>query len=382
MVLKTTPMEQTLLVDSNPLLLESIIACGFVSIGALFGSFKLPGHDRFSHCCLSMEGEPITVVACGNGNTVPLLTPGAGKIWGEFVTINPDPTTSRRQPWKCTLCHHKYGKTSANASRVAQHVCGRAGNVAGCPGATMDEKRRFPTHLCLPPVPSIPSSSTTASATSLVRPSPSSQKRPRERTEEDVMREAFGEKERQAFVTNRLQEVVPNIKSMLMTAGDKATLDSLWTEAFAHAGIPPNAIDDDYVRHAIYETSKIQVHASSSHSSSPSPSPSYLNTPLLSECFPMSGVIWSVPLGVNATRSARRWRSHRWLNTDWSASFCCSARSARFIILLSECFPMSGVIWSVPLGVNATRSARRWLSHDGSLLTGLPHSLVLLVLLV
>jgi hypothetical protein len=37
MVLKTTPMEQTLLVDSNPLLLESIITCGFVSIGALLG---------------------------------------------------------------------------------------------------------------------------------------------------------------------------------------------------------------------------------------------------------------------------------------------------------------------------------------------------------
>jgi hypothetical protein len=28
-----------------------------------------------------MEGEPTTVVACGNGNTVALLTPGAGKIY-------------------------------------------------------------------------------------------------------------------------------------------------------------------------------------------------------------------------------------------------------------------------------------------------------------
>ena len=46
---------------------------------------------------------------------------------------------------------------------------------------------------------------------------------------------------------------------MLMTTGDKATLDRLWTEAFAQAGIPPHAIDDDYVRQAIYETSKIQV---------------------------------------------------------------------------------------------------------------------------
>ena len=233
--------------------------CGFVSIGALFGSFKLPGHDRLFHSCFSMESEQATVVACGNGNTVALLTPGAGKIWGEFVTINPDPSTSLKQPWKCTLCHHKYGKTSANASRVGQHVCGKAGNVTGCPGATMDHKKRFPTHISLPPVPSIPSTSTTASATSLVRPSPPSHKRPRERTEQDVMREAFGEKERQALVSNRLEDVVPNIKSMLMSAGEKARLDDMWTEAFAHAGIPPNAVDDDYVRHAIYETSKIQV---------------------------------------------------------------------------------------------------------------------------
>ena len=151
----------------------------------------------------------LTIMACGNGNTVALLTPGAGKIWGDFVTINPDPSTSRKQPWKCTRCHHKYGKTSANASRVAQHVCGRARNVSGCPGATIDDKNRFPTHFCLPPASSIPSSSTTACATSLVRPSPSSQKGPRERTEEDVVREAFGEKERQAFVTNRLEDVVP-----------------------------------------------------------------------------------------------------------------------------------------------------------------------------
>ena len=98
------------------------------------------------------------------------------------------------------------------------------------------------------------------------------------------MREAFGEKERQAFVTNRLEDVVPNIKSMLMTTGDKATLDSLWTEAFAHAGIPPHAIDDDYVRHAIYETSKIQVPPPPPPPPLPPPATPLLN-PLLSHCF-------------------------------------------------------------------------------------------------
>ena len=73
------------------------------------------------------------------------------------------------------------------------------------------------------------------------------------------MREAFGEKKRQALVVNRLEDVVPNIKNMLMSVGEKARLDHMWAEAFAHAGIPPNAIDGDYFRHAIYETSKIQV---------------------------------------------------------------------------------------------------------------------------
>jgi hypothetical protein len=74
------------------------------------------------------------------------------------------------------------------------------------------------------------------------------------------MREAFGEKERQAGPgLQPAPDVVPNIKNMLMTAGEKARLDDMWTEAFAHAGGPPNAVDDDYVRHAIYETSKIQV---------------------------------------------------------------------------------------------------------------------------
>ena len=208
-----------------------------------------------------MEGA-CTVVACGNGNTVPLTTPGEGKTWGDYVTINPDPSTSRKQPWKCTLCHHKYGKTSANASRVGQHVCGKEGNVKGCPGATHEDKKRFPRFISLPQARStVPSSSTTtASATSHIRPSPSSLKRPLERTEEDVRRETFSEQERQALVTNRLENVVPNIARMMMSSGDKAKLDSLWTEAFAHAGIPPNAIDDDYVRHAIYETSKIEVH--------------------------------------------------------------------------------------------------------------------------
>jgi hypothetical protein len=310
----------------NPLLLVDLYPL------AHFWVFQTAWPRPNCHCCFSMEGEPIsaiTVVACGNGNTVPLLTPGAGKIWGDFVAINPDPSTSRKQPWKCTLCHHKYGKTSANASRVAQHVCGRAGNVAGCPGATMDDKKRFPTHYCLPPVSSIPSASTTVSATS--RPTPSSHKRPRERTEEDVTREAFGEKERQALVSNRLEDVVPNIKNMLMSVAEKARLDDMWAEAFAHAGIPPHAIDDDYVRHAIYETSKIQVPPPPP----PLPPPATpLLTPLLTESFVTSGVIWSVPLGVSATRSARRWRSHRWLNTDWSASFCCFARSARLTILL------------------------------------------------
>ena len=45
--------------------------------------------------------------------------------------------------------------------------------------------------------------------------------------------------------------------------------------------------------------------------------PSSLLSSLLSRCFLVafcvSGVIWSVPFGLNVTRSAHRWRRHRWL---------------------------------------------------------------------
>ena len=67
---------------------RSNFTCGFESIIA----GKSPFHDVF---------EQTLLYSCGNGNTVPLVTPGAGRIWawGEFVTINPDPSTSRKQPW-------------------------------------------------------------------------------------------------------------------------------------------------------------------------------------------------------------------------------------------------------------------------------------------
>ena len=61
------------------------------------------------------------------------------------------------------------------------------------------------------------------------------------------------------MIANRLEQVVPNIKSMHMPAGDKANHGRLWTEASRHAGIASNAIDDEYVRHAIFETFEIEV---------------------------------------------------------------------------------------------------------------------------
>ena len=64
---------------------------------------------------------------------------------------------------------------------------------------------------------------------------------------------------------------------MMMSADEKAKLDFLRTEAFAHAGIAPNVIDDDYVRHAIYETSKIEV-PSAAPSPSAAPPPPWLST--------------------------------------------------------------------------------------------------------
>lgn len=66
------------------------------------------------------------------------------------------------------------------------------------------------------------------------------------------------EEERQALLNNTFS-TIPEIAKYMVDKAERDRLNLLWAQAFHHAGIPPNVIEDDYVRAAIYETSKITV---------------------------------------------------------------------------------------------------------------------------
>ena len=66
------------------------------------------------------------------------------------------------------------------------------------------------------------------------------------------------EAERQAIIDGSYKNI-PEIFQYMVVKDEQKRLDLLWAKAFHHAGIAPNAMEDDYVRFAIYETSKIKV---------------------------------------------------------------------------------------------------------------------------
>jgi hypothetical protein len=77
-------------------------------------------------------------------------------------------------------------------------------------------------------------------------------------TMEELVAVQAAEAERQAILDGSFK-TIPSIFDHMMDKKEQKRLDLLWAQALHHAGIPPNVIEDDYVRCAIYETSKIKV---------------------------------------------------------------------------------------------------------------------------
>ena len=213
---------------------------------------------------MSTSSEPIVVPGVGPVLALALgsedsfaIVPGEGKAWGKFVAPNLDGTTSRRHPWKCAKnCGHRYTQTGANATRVGKHITGAGKGVQSCSRATSDDQALFPQFLPKPGVQlpqALPPSQMSSARHAGVRAETSTTSNTA--LEIQAAQEQEGV-ERQAFLAT---SSIPGLLQHMMRASDRDELHQLWAEAFHHAGIPPNAIEDDYVRHAIFKTSKIEV---------------------------------------------------------------------------------------------------------------------------
>ena len=71
-----------------------------------------------------------------------------------------------------------------------------------------------------------------------------------------ILQEAETEREQMLGSNNTS---LPGLLRHVANKEDARRLNTLWAKAFHHAGLPPNAVEDDYIRDAIFQTSKSQV---------------------------------------------------------------------------------------------------------------------------
>jgi hypothetical protein len=191
--------------------------------------------------------------------------PGRGKAWGAFVAHNTSVDTAAVHPYVCAkACGHRYSKSGANATRIGQHICGHRGHAKACKKATAADKAAFPSWN------SSNGSATTSTGPTLgaggfVNPpsmtvsafDPAATAN-QELTLPQLLAMQRAEEERQAMLTGDYKDI-PGIFKHMVDKQESKNLHLLWAKAFHHAGIPPNAMEDDYVRDAIFQTSKCKV---------------------------------------------------------------------------------------------------------------------------
>ena len=187
---------------------------------------------------------------------------GAGKWWGHLLRKNVS-TNVEQHPFQCAFpgCPHEYSKTAANATRVRNHVCGGTGKgIAKCRKATVADRKEAASHATEAPVAVVtaPSSNyaaasalvlssaqpSAAAASSSAAPSAGLELTPKRRK---LLEAVEAETMRNAAMRGLFRHMLSVEKT--------AELHKLWARAIANAGLPPNILENDYVRDAIFRTS-------------------------------------------------------------------------------------------------------------------------------
>ena len=198
-------------------------------------------------------------------NEQPLL-PGTGKPWGKLIAQNEDPGTKQKHPFSCAIvgCTHKYTKSSCNATKVGWHICGKTG-AKTCAFATEEDKMLFPS---MRKAATVESSGPTGSTTMpmLVHCLPSAVDHPQSTTSidtlslEEIVALQEAETERELVLSSN-QHSLPGLLRHVANKTEMAKLNTIWAKAVHHAGLPPNVMENDYIRDAIFQTSKSMVGA-------------------------------------------------------------------------------------------------------------------------
>ena len=179
---------------------------------------------------------------------------GKGSWWNALLVHNMDPAQKDKKPFSCALrCGHTWGAKTANAFKVAGHIAGDINDVKFCKKATpadialaKSKRLKQPATAQAEAPPDAKRAKVEAMAGTAVPGSPPGTG-PRQSATAGVERAAAEEEVREAGLTGMFRHM-----------NDKAAcgrLDQVWARAIAHAGLPPNVIENEYLRDAILQTS-------------------------------------------------------------------------------------------------------------------------------
>ena len=188
--------------------------------------------------------------------------PGARTPWGSLIEKNENSCSKEKHPLKCSLpgCTHLYAKSSANATKVGWHICGHRG-AKQCAFATTEQQKIFP-KLYKPsgkPAGEQAPFTTTIEAPRSTATAQTPPDGPIESLNLDQIRALqAAETERERMLESN-HTSLPEMMRHVAHKEEARRLNTLWAKAFHHAGLPPNVVEDDYIRDAIFQTSKSKV---------------------------------------------------------------------------------------------------------------------------
>ena len=182
---------------------------------------------------------------------------GAGKWWNALIIANEDPATKAAKPFRCALgCGYPFAKSAANATRIGNHVAGDTTDIVTCRNATPNDKTLAAAKRSSSRAPSaarrtldVTSPTNVAQAASVLHaagqmPSPEGISTTDDRHAYDA-----------AVQETRRDGALQGLFRHMLTKDEADRLHMLWAKGLAHAGLPASIIDDEYIRHAIVETS-------------------------------------------------------------------------------------------------------------------------------
>ena len=190
--------------------------------------------------------------------------PGEGKWWGPLLRRNLLGDTVAH-PYRCAVptCNQLYSKSGASATRVRNHMTRKGGGIAGCIAAKESDRveaLKYDSSHQAAAKAQPPASDNRAAAEAAAGLAPMTSSSMAAGSSSGGRPELELTPKRQKILSDAREETIRNANlgglfKHMMPKSEQDKLDLKWAAALANSCLPPNLLENPYVRDAIFSTS-------------------------------------------------------------------------------------------------------------------------------